>query len=394
VVFFTTTDCPISNGYVPEMNRIYSDYAKRGVAFYAVQADTSIRDADVKKHAREFGFKFPVLLDSKQVLARLTGATAIPESAVLSSDGKILYLGRIDNRIADFGQARTAATEPDLRNALDSVLAGKPVKLRFSREESGLGNDYDRVRIGRAAYTLLADVIVTGEQGLAPTPASLARLDSLPRTLQVETTPAGKLRRVPTGFEQAIPGILVMFVLSILCTSGAVLLFTERRQGMFPRLAYTPISRPAIVLGKWSGKMGIGVVQIAFGMLAGTVLFKMNWGPNFWMVVVLLLAYATLTATLGILLGSLARSEGQAVAIGVVATNVMAALGGCWWPIEITPKWMQKLQLFLPTGWAMDGMHQLVSFGAAPTAVLPHVLGMCVASVILFFLATRVFRFE
>jgi len=42
----------------------------------------------------------------------------------------------------------------------------------------------------------------------------------------------------------------------------------------------------------------------------------------------------------------------------------------------------------------MDGMHQLVSFGAAPTAVLPHVLGMCVASVILFVLATRVFRFE
>src|SRR5215813_13825252 len=127
VIFFTTTDCPISNGYVPEMNRIYSDYAKRGVAFYAVQADTTIPDADVKKHARDFGFKFPVLFDSKLELARLTGATAIPESAVLSSDGKVLYLGRIDNRIADFGQTRNAATEPDLRNALDSILAGKPV---------------------------------------------------------------------------------------------------------------------------------------------------------------------------------------------------------------------------------------------------------------------------
>ncbi|HZL85081.1 MAG TPA: ABC transporter permease [Candidatus Krumholzibacteria bacterium] len=324
----------------------------------------------------------------------------------LWSDGDTGFLGdQLQHRLEDrrYGITRPGTTaEFDAASRrlsipsgfTDSVLAGKPVKLRFAREESGLGNDYDRVRIGRAAYTLLADVIVTGEQGLAPTPASIARLDSLPRTLQVETTPAGKLRRVPTGFEQAIPGILVMFVLSILCTSGAVLLFTERRQGLLRRLAYTPISRPAIVLGKWSGKMGIGVVQIAFGMLAGTVLFKMNWGPNFWMVVVLMLAYATLTATLGILLGSLARSEGQAVAIGVVATNVLAALGGCWWPIEITPKWMQKLQLFLPTGWAMDGMHQLVSFGAAPTAVLPHVLGMCVASVILFVLATRVFRFE
>ena len=127
VIFFTTTDCPISNGYVPEMNRIYSDYAKRGVAFYAVQGDRTIADAEVKKHAKEFGFKFPVLFDPKQVLVRLSGATAIPEAVVLSSDGKVLYLGRIDNRIADIGQSRIAATEPDLRNALESVLAGKAV---------------------------------------------------------------------------------------------------------------------------------------------------------------------------------------------------------------------------------------------------------------------------
>ena len=127
VIFFTTTDCPVSNGYVPEMNRIRADYNNRGIAFYAVQADTSIPDVEVRKHAHEFGITFPVLLDSKQVLVRLTGATAIPEAAVLSSEGRVLYLGRIDNRVADFGTSRPAATEFDLRNALDAVLAGKPV---------------------------------------------------------------------------------------------------------------------------------------------------------------------------------------------------------------------------------------------------------------------------
>src|SRR5438477_11638810 len=67
VIFFTTTDCPVSNGYVPEMNRIRADYASRGVAFYAAQADSSIPDAEVRKHANEFGITFPVLLDSRQV---------------------------------------------------------------------------------------------------------------------------------------------------------------------------------------------------------------------------------------------------------------------------------------------------------------------------------------
>ena len=127
VLFFTTTDCPLSNSYVPEMNRIRADYAGRGVAFYAVQTDTTIPDAEVRKHAREFGFTFPVLLDPRQLLVRLAGATATPEAAVLSSDGQILYLGRIDNRVVDFDKRRPAATEPDLRNAIDAVLAGKPV---------------------------------------------------------------------------------------------------------------------------------------------------------------------------------------------------------------------------------------------------------------------------
>jgi peroxiredoxin len=127
VIFFTTTDCPLSNSYVPEMNRIRAEYRNRGVAFYAVQTDTTIPDAEVRRHAHEFGFTFPVLLDPKQVLIRLAGATATPQAAVLSNDGVVLYLGRIDNRIVDFDKRRQAPTESDLRNALDAVLAGKPV---------------------------------------------------------------------------------------------------------------------------------------------------------------------------------------------------------------------------------------------------------------------------
>jgi thiol-disulfide isomerase/thioredoxin len=127
VIFFTTTDCPLSNSYVPEMNRIHADYSNRSVAFYAVQTDTTIPELEVRKHAAEFGFAFPVLLDPKQSLVRLAGATATPEAAVLSNDGQVLYLGRIDNRVADFDKRRPAATESDLRNALDAVLAGKPV---------------------------------------------------------------------------------------------------------------------------------------------------------------------------------------------------------------------------------------------------------------------------
>ena len=127
VLFFLTTDCPLCNNFVPEMNRIAEAYSKRGVAFYGVQGDATIAVVDVKKHVREFGYRFPYLFDPEESLAAWTGATTTPEAAVLSPAGQLLYLGRIDNRLEGFGNRRVQVTEFNLRNTLDEVLAGKPV---------------------------------------------------------------------------------------------------------------------------------------------------------------------------------------------------------------------------------------------------------------------------
>jgi len=127
VLYFVTTDCPVGNAYAPEMNRIDTAYTPRGVQFYAVQGDTTIPDAQVRQHAKDYAYLFPVLLDPQMILARHTGATTMPEAVVMSPEGAVLYAGRIDNRVVDFGKARLRATEFDLRDALDAVLAGRPV---------------------------------------------------------------------------------------------------------------------------------------------------------------------------------------------------------------------------------------------------------------------------
>jgi peroxiredoxin len=127
VLFFITTDCPVGNSYVPEMNRIHDAYAARGVLVYAVNADATAGESDTAEYAKEYRYGFPLLLDPQQELVRLTGATMTPQAAVLSADGKLLYLGRIDNRVEDFGKQRLHATEFNLRDALDAVLSGKAV---------------------------------------------------------------------------------------------------------------------------------------------------------------------------------------------------------------------------------------------------------------------------
>jgi peroxiredoxin len=127
VLFFTTTDCPIANSYVPEMNRIHDAYASRSVLFYAVQTDLTIPEADVARYARDFRYAYPLLFDQKQQLVRWTGASITPQAAILAPDGKLLYLGRVDNRVADFGKQRLQPTVVDLRDSLDAVLAGQSV---------------------------------------------------------------------------------------------------------------------------------------------------------------------------------------------------------------------------------------------------------------------------
>ena len=94
------------------------------------------------------------------------------------------------------------------------------------------------------------------------------------------------------------------------------------------------------------------------------------------------------------LLGCLARTEGQAVAVGVISANVLGALGGCWWPIEVTPGWMQRLALFLPTGWAMDGLHKLVNFASGASSAVPHTAALLVLALALGAASARWFRFE
>jgi peroxiredoxin len=127
LLFFVTTDCPVANSYVPEMNRVRDAYAARGVVVWAVEAETTTADPVVAKYAADYHYGFPLLLDPRQELVNLSGATITPQAAVLAPDGRVLYLGRIDNRVEDFGKQRPQATQSDLRIALDEVLAGKPV---------------------------------------------------------------------------------------------------------------------------------------------------------------------------------------------------------------------------------------------------------------------------
>lgn len=276
----------------------------------------------------------------------------------------------------------------------ESILAGNQATLRLIRNGEGTRANLDKVRLGRAIYGVLADLALLRADGEEVTPEALNALQAKERNLSLTVQPAGKRQVVPSGYSQAIPGTMVMFTLLILLTSGSTLLVIERRRGLLRRLAATPISRSSIVLGKWLGAMALGIVQIGAAMVAGRVFFGMDWGEDLPMVMVLLLCWAAFCTSAAIFLANLMRTEQQMSAIGVIASIVLAALGGCWWPIEITPSWMQSLASALPTGWAMDGMHQLIHFGNGPSSVVGSIGLLLVSSILLSIASVRIFRYQ
>ena len=128
VFIFVSNDCPIANRYAPELQRLQKKCASRNVDFWLVHADPGETPESIRQHCREYKYDFGVLRDPGHDLVKLTGARVTPEAAVFLPNGKLLYRGRIDNRYEDFGKQRSRPTRRDLQDAIDAVLAGKPVR--------------------------------------------------------------------------------------------------------------------------------------------------------------------------------------------------------------------------------------------------------------------------
>ncbi len=131
VLVFTTTDCPISNRYAPEVQRLATRFGERAkfVLVYPVPSDSPEL---IRAHHKKFAYSIEYLRDDGQKLVKQTGVTVTPEVAVMRGT-TMLYRGRIDDRYVELGRERPAPTTRDLEDALNAIVAGKTVATRETR---------------------------------------------------------------------------------------------------------------------------------------------------------------------------------------------------------------------------------------------------------------------
>lgn len=122
VLIFISVQCPVSNAYNDRMERLAQDYKAKGINVIGINSNNTEPAAEVKSHAGEKHLTFTILKDDGNKIADRLGATKTPEVYVLAANSKLVYHGRVDN-----SQKTEGITSNDLRDALDEMLAGKPI---------------------------------------------------------------------------------------------------------------------------------------------------------------------------------------------------------------------------------------------------------------------------
>ena len=140
----------------------------------------------------------------------------------------------------------------------------------------------------------------------------------------------------------------------------ALALIDEREWGTLERLKSIPAPPLATLYGKLLARSLIGLAQMVILLAAGWALFGMSLGRAPAVLLAPCAAIAFAGAGFGLLVAGLGRTREAVFPVGALVIMTMAAVGGCWWPIDFEPSWMRTLALSLPTTWAMQAFNDLI----------------------------------
>ncbi len=193
------------------------------------------------------------------------------------------------------------------------------------------------------------------------------------------------------GFTIASTGSLVQWVLFSLLTVSTGVAW-ERRSGLLRRLAATGVSGRTIIEGKMMAMVIITFLQQVMLVLLGALAFGVGYFNSVGALLMIMVSLSVLAACVGLLISALFRSEPPVIATTVITAQLLAVLGGAWFPLEVTSAGFSRVAHFFPSAWIMDSLHGIVlkDWGAGDI-LMP--LGIVWAWIVVI-LAVAVWRFR
>ena len=240
------------------------------------------------------------------------------------------------------------------------------------------------------ARAILSALIALGFQERAAAAMGDLLADASGPAIVLQVEQVGEIAPFNTS-NFVLPGYLTMFVF-FTAAMGAEALARERQTHTLERLMANGVRRESLIVGKFLAGATIGVVQVAVMWTVGALAFDIDLGESPTAVIVLSLLMVLASAAFAVLLASFVSNVRTASAAGVLTSLVLAPIGGSWWPLFITPPFMQSLARLTPHGWANDALNRLMLFGAEFTDVVPSMAALVVFAAV--FLSLALWRFR
>ncbi len=172
------------------------------------------------------------------------------------------------------------------------------------------------------------------------------------------------------AFDQYVPGFGVTFLLIGMMLGIALTLFDERDWGTLKRLQVSGAPLSGLLLGKLFARFIVGIVQMALLFAVGWALFGITLGRHPLALIIPTIGISFAAAALGLVVASIASAHDSVMPLGVTVSMAMAAIGGCWWPLDFEPGWMREFARWLPTTWTMQAFNDLMIRNQPPSATL------------------------
>lgn len=169
---------------------------------------------------------------------------------------------------------------------------------------------------------------------------------------------------VPNSAQHNVPA-WALFAIFFIIVPLSINMVKEKHQGTFVRLRTQPVSYATVLAGKTVVYLAVCLVQFALMLLVGLYVFPLLDLPALDVsgrisLLFLMAFFAGLAAIgLGLLLGTVAKTQEQAAPFGATFVVILAALGGVWVPVFIMPKFMQTLSQISPMNWGLSGFYDV-----------------------------------
>ena len=199
--------------------------------------------------------------------------------------------------------------------------------------------------------------------------------------------------RTPRGFDLSSPGMLVNWILFSLLTA-AVALVQERKNGALRRLLTTRVRSVQVIAGKAAAMLCITLIQQVVLIGLGQFAFGVDYLRNPPALILSMLSLSVLAASLGLMLAAILKSEQAVISATVVISMVLAAMGGAWFPLEITGSTFAAVGHVTPAAWILNAFQGIILQGWGVLQVLPGLAAAWGYSILFFAVAVWRFRFE